>query len=235
VVELVMGKLAGLAQKLFPSIATCVRLQPIRISIGRGLYVSIIVAVRKNNEIAIGADTLAKSGNERLTTEYKRNSRKIIDFRETYIAAVGTSAHMDVLQSVLSRYEKKLSFNSRSEIFESFRVLHPILKDEYFLNPHEKDPGDYESSQMNLLIANPFGIFAVFSWRGVSEYERYYALGSGDQYAMGAMHATYENRASKQIAEAGLLAACQFDDGCAAPIEVCLIRAATLTARASSR
>ena len=65
-------------------------------------------------------------------------------------------------------------------------------KDEYFLNVVEGENDDYESSQMESLIANPMGIFAVYSWREVFEHERFWALGSGTEYALGAMHAAYD-------------------------------------------
>ena len=40
-------------------------------------------------------------------------------------------------------------------------------------------------------IANAHGIFGVYSMRDVIEYERFWASGSGGDYALGAMHALY--------------------------------------------
>jgi len=73
---------------------------------------------------------------------------------------------------------------------------------------------------MTLLIANQHGIFGLYSMRTVLEYERYWASGSGSDYALGAMCAVYEAMADAvAIAETGVRAAIEFDDGCGAPIE----------------
>ena len=91
-----------------------------------------------------------------------------------------------------------------AEIFDVFLKLHPRLKQEYFLNPRGGDDEAYESSQMTLLIANQHGIFGLYSMRTVLEYERYWASGSGSDYALGAMHAGYDTKAALEIAEAGV-------------------------------
>ena len=62
--------------------------------------------------------------------------------------------------------------------------------------------------------------------RTVNEYERFWAAGSGMEYALGAMHALYDARDDAlAIAEAGVRAGIDFDAGSAAPIEshvICL-------------
>ena len=49
-----------------------------------------------------------------------------------------------------------------------------------------------ESSQLDALIVGPAGIFEFESYRSVSEYARYWAIGSGKTLALGAMHAVYD-------------------------------------------
>lgn len=179
---------------------------------------STIVIVRKDGRVAIAADTLTISGNTKINAKYKRERDKIIKHGDTYIGLVGDVAHHHVLKSIIANHKSRLSFAGAAAIFETFRALHSILKDEYFINTSEEEHDPYESSQLSLVIANPQGIFEVGSWREVMEYERFWATGSGMQYALGAMFAAYDTEASaEQIAELGVTAGCEFDDGSSAP------------------
>jgi hypothetical protein len=47
-----------------------------------------------------------------------------------------------------SRARPTSTSTARPRIYESFRKLHPVLKDEAFLNPKEEEDDPYESSQM---------------------------------------------------------------------------------------
>ena len=67
--------------------------------------------------------------------------------------------------------------------------------------------------------------------RTVLEYDQYGASGSGSDYALGAMHAVYGlSGDAVAIAEAGVRAAVEFDDGCGAPIESHAVRMAAADA-----
>jgi ATP-dependent HslUV protease, peptidase subunit HslV len=96
--------------------------------------------------------------------------------------------------------------------------IHPILKDEFYLKPDEDKDDEYESSQIEAVIANPHGIFGMFSWRDVDEYNLFWAIGSGQEYALGAMYLAYETMDdAEEIAKIGVAAGCEFDDGSGLP------------------
>jgi ATP-dependent protease HslVU (ClpYQ) peptidase subunit len=87
------------------------------------------------------------------------------------------------------------------------------------LRPDEKEDDPYESSQIDALIANPHGIFGMYSWREVEAYSRFWAIGSGRDHALGAMYAVYDNLSNAvEIARVGVGAGCEFDDGTGFPI-----------------
>ena len=87
------------------------------------------------------------------------------------------------------------------------------------MNTSEDNDNTYESSQIDALIANQHGIFGMYSWREVYEYDKFWALGSGFDCAMGAMFSTYDLlETPEQIAETAINAACEFDDSCGLPI-----------------
>jgi len=66
---------------------------------------------------------------------------------------------------------------------------------------------------------NSNGIFGLYSLREVDQYSRFWAVGSGSEFALGAMHAAYDlMENSEQIARAGVTAGATFDNGSALPM-----------------
>ena len=69
------------------------------------------------------------------------------------------------------------------------------------------------------MIANGNGIFGVYSMREVFEYTRYWAVGSGREFALGAMQALYGRlRNSAAVAKAGIEAGAIFDRNSGLPM-----------------
>jgi ATP-dependent protease HslVU (ClpYQ) peptidase subunit len=179
-----------------------------------------IVIAKKNGYVAIGADSLTTFGDTRLAHSYKRAHDKILHFHGSWIAVCGSSAHHLVLENIFAEM-KELKLGSRAEIFETFRTIHPILKERCFLNPKEEDDDPYESSQITALIANNSGIYGVYSYREVFDYDRFWAAGSGRNFALGAMYGGFGRaRNAAEVARAGVGAGVEFDKSSAAPYEV---------------
>jgi ATP-dependent protease HslVU (ClpYQ) peptidase subunit len=177
-----------------------------------------IVAVRKNDEIAIAADSLTTFGDTRLSAQYDRTSEKILHYKGTYLGLCGSAAHQLVFQNLLAKHGD-LDFSNKGAIFETFRKLHPILKEQHFLNPKEEEDDPYESTQISALVANAHGIFGVYSMREVFEYSRFWAVGSGREFALGAMHAQYSRlKTAAAIAKAGVEAGATFDRNSGLPM-----------------
>jgi ATP-dependent protease HslVU (ClpYQ) peptidase subunit len=179
-----------------------------------------IVVVRKGGTAVIAADSLTTFGTTRLAPAYDRFPQKITAYGDSFLGVAGSAAHQLVLENLLAR-TPGLDFHGKAAIYDSFRKLHPILKDEAFLNPKEEEDDPYESSQMTAMLANPSGIFAVYSMREVFEFDRFWAIGSGRDFALGAMFTLYANdKSAAAIAEAGVLAGAEFDTGTATPISI---------------
>ena len=179
-----------------------------------------LVAVRKNDEIAIAADSLTTFGDTRLAAQHDRSYEKIVRYQDNYIGLCGSAAHQLVFESLLAR-QGELDFSNKLAIFETFRKLHPILKEQHFLNPKEEDDDPYESTQITALVANRNGIFGVYSMREVFEYSQFWAAGSGREFALGAMLSLYPKlRTAEAIARAGIEAGATFDRNTALPMTV---------------
>jgi ATP-dependent protease HslVU (ClpYQ) peptidase subunit len=185
---------------------------------------STVVVVKKAGKVCIAADSLTSFGDLKLNSNYDAAHDKILRHDENYLGIVGSAAHQLVLESVFASkkvIEGKLNidFSSRFAVFETFRALHPLLKEKYFLNAKDEDNDPYESTQIDALIANPFGIFGVHSLREVTEYNKFWAIGSGTEYALGAMFAVYDNATSaEEIAQAGVAAGAEFNNASAMPL-----------------
>jgi len=179
-----------------------------------------IVVVRKADAAVIAADSLTTFGTTRLAPAYDRSPHKIVAYRDSFIGVAGSAAHQLVLENLLDR-NANLDFHGKAAIYETFRKLHPVLKDEAFLNPKEEEDDPYESSQMTVMIANPSGIFAVYSMREVFEFDRFWSIGSGRDFALGAMYSLYPKAGTvAAIAEAGVSAGAEFDTGTSLPIHL---------------
>lgn len=189
-----------------------------------------IVVVKKGGKAVIASDTLTTFGATRLGSKHDAAPEKILRHKATFFGIAGSAAHQMVLASILNNHEKAkdFSFNDRHEIYESFRKIHPILKEEAYLNAKEEDNDPYESSQLTALVANAAGIFGVYSMREVFEFDRFWAIGSGRDFALGAMYATYDStKSAKQIASLGVMAGVEYDTGTGLPLNVATVTLAS--------
>jgi ATP-dependent protease HslVU (ClpYQ) peptidase subunit len=177
-----------------------------------------IVVVKKNGIATMAADSLTTFGSTRLSPEYDAAYDKIQRFGDSYFGIAGSAAHHLVLERILVK-QGDLGFGGKMEIFDSFSKIHPLLKDEHFLNPKEEEDDPYESSQLTAVIANKTGIYAVYSMREVFEFNRFWAIGSGREFALGAMYAAFEHQDSaEEVARIGVAAGAEFDSGSSLPM-----------------
>jgi ATP-dependent protease HslVU (ClpYQ) peptidase subunit len=177
-----------------------------------------LVVVRKGDTVAIAADSLTTFGDTRLAATHDRTYDKIVRYKDTFIGLCGSAAHQLVFESLLAKHDG-LDFTHKLGIFETFRILHPILKEQHFLNPREEEDDPYESTQITALIANGRGIFGVYSMREVFEYTQFWAAGTGREFALGAMHSLYSRQKSAEaVARAGVEAGAMFDKNSGLPL-----------------
>jgi ATP-dependent protease HslVU (ClpYQ) peptidase subunit len=180
-----------------------------------------ITVVRKDGQVAIGADSLVTFGDTRLAHGYEAND-KVFRIGNSWVGMAGTTAHFPVLRKALGALPPgELQLDSRDAVFETFLKLHPKLKEQFYLNTKEDDSDPYESSQYTVVVANASGIFGVYSYREVFEFERFWSIGSGRSFALGAMYGVWDRaKSAREIAEIGVRAGCEFDKNSAGPVKV---------------
>jgi ATP-dependent HslUV protease subunit HslV len=184
-----------------------------------------VVVVKKGGQVAIAADTLVTFGDTRLSNRFEANSKLFkVDTPSgpTYVGIAGTVAHFPVLRKAMVALPKdQLLLGSKDEVFDTFTRLHPLLKETFFLQTKEDDNDPYESSQFSVVIANATGIYGLYSYREIFEFNEFWGIGSGRSFALGAMHAVWDKtKTAREIATIGLTAGCEFDKNSGGPIEV---------------
>ncbi len=181
---------------------------------------TIITAVKKNSIVCIAADTQSNFGSLQVSSKYIKNSTKLSKVNGSILGVAGWCATCQILEHFIEDKPELFKLDNKWDIFESFLGIHEKLKNDYFIETKEEDDQPVESNQLDALIINKNGIFEVGSYREVHEHNLFWALGSGKQIALGALHALYDTDATAQeIAEAGVKAASEFDDGCGLPIQ----------------
>lgn len=179
-----------------------------------------IVVVKKHGQVAIAADTLTKYGsytNER--AEYIVNHEKIFQVGDSYVGLSGSATADLATRDYFARKGKAVKLHSPLAIFRVWNELHQSLKNDYFLNPTKDQDDSFESSRSSTLIANAYGIFGIDSYRYAQEYTKFYACGSGSEFALGALFAAYNSELTAlELATLAVKAAAEFDDATGEPI-----------------
>ncbi len=185
-----------------------------------------IVAVRKGKEAAIAADSLTTYGNQLESATYIKNNKKIVKYKENYFALTGWSVSQTALEDLLKNAKEEFLLRNEKEIFRFQIQIHKMLKDEYFMKADKRDSDAFETSRANMLLANSRGIYALSEYRYVKELSKFYAYGSGSDYALGAMYAAYSDKTktAQDIAKIGIKAGAEFDDSSGLPMNCYTIK-----------
>lgn len=180
-----------------------------------------IAVVRKGGVAAIAADTLTKWGPAKESATYVVNHTKILRVGESLVGITGNATFKHIVQDYFSGFDVPPRLDSVAEIFRVWNRLHGDFKDRYFLQGEEDKEDAIESTRLDVLIANAHGIFGVSGQRTVQEFSRFYAYGSGSDYALGALYSTYgrDDLDAEAVARHAIETAIEFDDGTGAPIE----------------
>ncbi len=199
---------------------------------------SIAVAVRKRDQIVVAADS-QESFDDRRVLRDNHGASKIVRAGSSYIANTGWGAYDNILRDYLARISRP-RLGSERAVFAFFIAFWRQLHKRYqFVNdqPGEHDdPTPFADLDSSFLVVNRSGIYYVSSNISVMEFTKYYAIGSGASYALGALHALYgQPLAADALARRACEAASAFDVGCGGDIDVQRVAGARSGARARAR
>jgi len=159
---------------------------------------SIAVAVKSKGRIVIACDTKRTFGSGEVS-DANLTDIKVRKIGDAYLATTGWGLYSNILDDYLES-RRRIRLTDQRSIFGFFRVFWKDLHERYsFVNdqrPDDESPfGDLDAS---FLVASTRGIFSVACDMSVTEFQQYYAIGSGAPYALGALHALYEPEADPE-------------------------------------
>jgi len=184
---------------------------------------SIVVAVKKDNKTVMVADSQVSFG----SMSFPGSNLKVEKIRkigESYFASTGWGLYDDIIDNYLVD-KPDVELLSRRSIFEFFLGLWKALHDKYnFVNDqsdseHDSPFGDLDAT---FLVVNKAGIFMIDSDLSITQFEQYYAIGSGGDYSLGVIHALYDEKLdATEIAQKAVTTAIAFDTKCGGDVMVC--------------
>ena len=172
---------------------------------------SIAVAVSKHGKIVVAADTQSNFGDRKVLRANHR-SAKIMKVGASYLALTGWGIYGNILADYLSKAGAP-RLRNETEVFTFFvRFWRQLHKKYSFVN----DQADADDK-------TPFAdLDASLS---VTQFNEYYAIGSGGSYALGALHALYnQDLEAEEIARGACIAATNFDIYCGGELDLYHVR-----------
>ncbi len=185
---------------------------------------SIVAALRRNGRITIAADTLAVFGEGMVIDTANARATKIVPVGDALLGGTGWAVYDDILEHYLAESQPP-PLRSRSDVYAFFLGFWKALRETYSLvneqaATKETPFGDLDAT---FLIASPGGLFKVSSDMGVTEFKQCHAIGSGAEYALGALHALTSSPSSlsdEDVVRAACRAAMSHDTFCGGEIDL---------------
>jgi ATP-dependent protease HslVU (ClpYQ) peptidase subunit len=153
---------------------------------------SIVVAVRKRGQTCLAADSQNNFGSHQVPGDNSR-VRKVRRVGEALLGATGWGIYDNILDELL-RADADPKLESRERVFDFFLGLWKALHERYpFVNDQaEKDDSPFGNVDASFLVASAAGILYVASDLSVTPFEKYFAIGSGADFALGAAYNLYD-------------------------------------------
>ncbi len=173
-----------------------------------------VIAVKTDSEVAIGTDSINTFENI-VIPELHESESCVFKFDENYIGLNCAYTIQQSTQQILSQLEqenKEHHLSNKDQIKVFFSSLFDDIRVQQRLVPQHHPSMPFEAFPMNLLIANRHGIYKVDAVRAVYEYKKYWAIGSAEAFALGALEATYaENKSAASLVKAALKVCSTFE------------------------
>jgi ATP-dependent protease HslVU (ClpYQ) peptidase subunit len=181
---------------------------------------SIVVAVAKAGRTVMAADTQSNFGAEVLPPDNQTTS-KVRRVGRSLLGRSGWGVYDNILADLLERGETPELADTGS-VFRFFNDLWKTLHERYaFVNDQAKrKDGPFGDLGGSFMVANRNGIFYVAPNLGVTPFKKYYAIGAGADYSLGALHQIYDREGDAgRIARAAVETAIAFSVRCGGEIQ----------------
>lgn len=166
---------------------------------------SIVVAVKKGKKVVVAADSLETFGSNKPAAGNTSIS-KIRRIGPALLASTSWGLYDDILTDYLSR-KRSVRLSTKQEVFRFFVDFWQALHKKYsFVNDQcDEEDSPFGDLDASFLIVTKKRIFYVSGNMSVTEFLKFHAIGSGCDYAIGAMHVLYDQSLdAKEIACKGV-------------------------------
>jgi len=189
--------------------------------------VSVAVAVRRDDTVALATDSMIHFGGEKVPPDNLAD-RKMRPVGSAWLASTGWSLYANILDDVLADRRRQPRLVDARSIFRFFNDLWRDLHERYSFVRDQPDSHDSPFGELDasFLVVCAGGIFHVASDLAVSPFHRYFAIGSGAPLAIGALHVLQEaGLDAPTAATRAVEAACAHDLYCGGPVNIESVRA----------
>jgi ATP-dependent protease HslVU (ClpYQ) peptidase subunit len=180
---------------------------------------SVLVAVKVGRRLVMAGDGLTTSGSHRLPPE-NHSVRKIKKVGQTLIGAAGWTMYANILDDFLGGSRLPV-MRDEAAVLRFFVRFWRALKDRYtYVNDQAlEDKTPFADLDAAFLVGNRHGIFQISSDMSILRCEQFMAIGSGADYALGALDQLYgKGKDPHAIAKAAVATAIRYHTGCGEPI-----------------
>jgi ATP-dependent protease HslVU (ClpYQ) peptidase subunit len=141
---------------------------------------------------------------------------------DVYLGVTGWSVYDNILDDYLEG-KPVPALDTATSIYRFFLDLWQVMHDRYAFVRDQRDDDDFPFGDLDasFIIQCATGIYLVSSNLTVTRFDRYYAIGSGSSYSLGALHALYaSDRSASEIAHEAVAAGIAFDSQCGGDVVV---------------
>lgn len=189
---------------------------------------TVAVAVRKNGAGVMAADSLVNFGGQRFPTDNCR-FHKIYPIGDSLMVWAGWSLYGEMLDAWLGNAQPP-SLSTERDVFLFFIQFWRAIRSEYtFVVPRaDSSRHPFVSLDSVFLLLNQSGIYRIAGDMDVTQFEQYCAIGSGADYALGALRVLYDQPLdAAEIARRAVQVGIDFDTHCGGPIDLVELPVAT--------
>lgn len=173
---------------------------------------STIVAVQKNDEVAMAWDSMTTVGSTRNVNLFP--VRKVLQVGDSLVGVAGLSVYYTILEHYF-REEEAPRLDDETLVLDFFLRFLRDLRDRYsFVNDQSDsdDPSPFADLCAEFVVGNRNGIFRVKEILSIGRFSRFCAIGSGSPHAEGALQVLYSrDMPAEEIAREAVLVAVEFD------------------------
>ena len=179
-----------------------------------------LVGIRLENKVWIGSDTLL-TGNGQTFGHLSKTAIVPHDVGgDSCMAIAGPSTAIHAIQDTVA----ETSFSpwlSTLEVYKGLCCIHSYLDTNHFLKAHTEEDLAFASSGFESIIGNEHGLWIALSSREIIPVQRFCAVGSGREFALGALHSlNIEAIGAEAAIQLAMSAASAYDSATGSEVEI---------------